>query len=187
MRIDAPPPRPSSARIDAIAVSMRAWVVGLLAWFCEVLDAVSPTLRALPGFEARLSQIKASIARDLRCAARMTRLYLIAAALARHDIPMCNRRPPPGHVNRRRVSRRAYYRAATSGAIRGLNHGSLRQRAIALRQLLERTATQIARVLCTMRRLHAAGAKIRPTIEAPRAIRCTPAARSPALVCFDSS
>lgn len=173
-------PRSSPARFDAIPVSLRAWVAGLLVWFCEVLDAVSPALRALPGFEPHLAEIKAAIARDLRRSVHIARLYLVNAAYERATLKVRRARYHPPYVKRTRLSARGFCRAATSGALRGLNQGSLRQRAEAMRRFLDTLDRRVTRVQRQLRAMYQRGPTDRAGVSAalhPRLPNTLPRAR----------
>jgi hypothetical protein len=153
MRLVAQPIRANLAIVDAVTASMRGWLIALLAWFCEVVDALPRAAWRCPLLRDAYAASKRAIAADLRRATRKVRkiLFLRAndafrATCARQGIHRVPRGVRPG-VRAGKRGRGQVWRRATAGIVAGMHHGSLRARIKRLRAMLDNTAPFVARVL----------------------------------------
>jgi hypothetical protein len=153
MRLVAQPNRPNLAIIDAVTASMRGWLIALLAWFCEVVDALPRAAWRCPLLREAYAASKRAIAADLRRATGALRkiLFLRAndafrASCARQGIHRVTRGVRPG-VRAGKRARCRIWRLATTGIVAGMHHGSLRVRISRVRAMLDNPAPFVARVL----------------------------------------
>ncbi len=142
-----PKPTDQSALCAPALATLRAWVIGLLAWFCDLLDTLPPALTRAAPVRAFVSARKAGIARDLRASVRHLGHALIILGTARMDFALRRRvqRSYPG-AKRSRCSERHL-----TSALAGMNAGTLRQRAHRLAAALADLEPLIARTLKLMR------------------------------------
>jgi hypothetical protein len=136
---------------DAIAASLRGWLVLLMAWFCEVLDRLPPEVLNHPLFREARAIGKARLAADLRCAVRDLGHHLILHAGPRVRLARWRQRArlyinatPAGLRSAKRLGR--VTRLFTRPALAGFNSGTLRQRAERLATALANLEPLIARV-----------------------------------------
>lgn len=151
MRLVAPPVLDTTP-LEALRVSLRAWLVDTLVW---LVTALAPLRRNAPAW---LKQLIAAAEReldaDLRATAQDLRRLLIAHAYARLALPA----PPRGGKwrplsVRRRAQTGAFIRKCTATALKRLHAGSLQQRAERLRDMLDNPEPLIAETCAHMRRM----------------------------------
>ena len=164
--------------LEAHRVSMRDWLVSLIA---ALIEALSKTwARGL--FENAERDIDA----ELRQTVRELRMLLVAHAFARLRPPKHSAGPARPHLRARRLSHGVFIRKCTSPVLKHLHRGSISERSEHLRALIDNLDPLIDSVFAHMQRMFA-----RPRIAGPQ-VRIAPAAPlanalSPAPLCADTS
>ncbi|MGD9981648.1 MAG: hypothetical protein AB7H66_05530 [Hyphomonadaceae bacterium] len=149
-------PRDRTALCEPVAASLKGWLHLLIAWFCDVLEAIPPAARRLPWVRDFIAAQKARIARDLRLSVRDLGNMLII-----HTHPRMNfarkrifQRCYPGAAGRGlRFGRVPYGKRLATRMLAGMNRGPLRQRAERLAAALDNLEPLIARMLVRWRKL----------------------------------
>lgn len=136
----------NTALCERPVASLKGWLIEIMLWFCEVLDAAAPYTRRWPVVAAFLRAAKAQIARDLRFGVHTLGRALILHGIARMNFarPRIRHASFPGQPIRvpiRRLIR----------VLRGMNSGPLRQRAERLARAIDNLEPLIARTLKHMR------------------------------------
>jgi len=157
MRLVAPP-APDLRPVDACTASLRGWLIALLAWFCDVVDALPASAWRCAIVRDAYAAAKRRIAQDLRCSVGHLRRIVFLRAYASFRTTTGRIQPHkfargvrPG-LRAGEKRRRYCFRAITAGVIAGMHEGSLRERVKRFRAMLDDPARLIARVL---KRLHA--------------------------------
>ena len=191
MRLVAQSNRPNLAVVDAISASMRGWLIALLAWFCEVVDALPGAAWRCPLLREAYAASKRAIVADLRRATRDLRVILFLRAYdafrptgARQLLHKFSRGVRPG-VRAGKRARCRFWRLATAGVIAGMHHGSLRARINRVRAMLDTPAPFVARVLKRLNAIWRAPHGQGLVLTASREPHASQAA--PTLIAFDSS
>ncbi|MGD9966904.1 MAG: hypothetical protein AB7T59_10310 [Hyphomonadaceae bacterium] len=139
-----------TALCEPVAASLQRWLVLLIAWFCDVLEAIPPAARRSPFVRAAIAAAKARIARDLRMSVRALGHMLIIHTLARMNFASRRTRQrlfPGGAGRGLRVAHRYCTTRLLARTLSGMHEGSLRQRAERLAAALDNLEPLIARML----------------------------------------
>ncbi len=152
MRLVAQPNRPNLAIVDAVTASLRSWLIALLAWFCDVVDALSAPAWRCAIVRDAYAAAKRRIAMNLRRATGEMRKIIFLHAHARFHFATGRARV---HRFTRGVragvragrDRPPIWRIATAGIITGMHEGTLRDRVKRLRAMLDHPERLIARAL----------------------------------------
>jgi hypothetical protein len=176
--------------VQRVRANLCAWVIEALVWLTAALDGVPRAWRRHPIVRAAITEGNARIARGMRLCVHVLRLLIILTGCQRfrpaHTRMRASRLPPnvaPG-FRAMRVSRSV--RRATSGIVRGMHEGSLKQRATRLRRAFETFETFVARFLARFAELWRCPRQRALVVCAPQrdALGSTPHA---APACADSS
>jgi hypothetical protein len=144
--------------VEACTASIRGWLIALMAWFCDVVDALPCSAWRYPLVREAYAAAKLRIARTLRRDIGYLRqiIFLRAYAAFRETFGRNQARKIPANTphgfRAGAPRRRAFYRAVTAGAVNRMSEGPLRRRIARLRAMLDCPEALVARVL---KRLHA--------------------------------
>jgi hypothetical protein len=151
-------PTTDLAAVERCTALMLGWAIALLAWFCQVIDALPRAAWRCPLLREAYAASKRAIAADLRRSTfYMRKLIFLRAHAAfrftggRVEPHKFARGARPG-VRLGEKRRRHRFRALTAGVIANMHQGALRDRVKRLRAMLDNPARLVARVL---KRLHA--------------------------------
>lgn len=145
--------RPDLAPLEAYAASLRAWLVSVLAWF---VDTFAPAARGGGPIGALLASLAPRLRADLRATASDLRYVLFLRAYARLRLSgrIRNAAHPHGAPTGVRVQRVACgLHTFIGGTLRGLNRGSLHERARRLAHILDNPERFIARIVARLEKL----------------------------------
>lgn len=152
MRHIAQPAIKDTSPIDAVTASIQGWLIALMTWFCDVVDALPRAAWRCPLVREAYAAAKRQIVADLRCATGNLRKIIFLRAIAafrvktgRASVHGIARGARPGVRANKRC--RQIWRIATAGVIGRMHEGSLRARVERLRKNLENPAAIVARVL----------------------------------------
>lgn len=164
--------------LEAHRVSMRDWLVSLIAWLIETLSKT--WLRDV------LTEAERDIDAELRHTTRELRALLVAHAFARLRPHKSHAGATRAHHRAQRVTPGAFIRKCTSPVLKHVHRGSISERSERLRQIIDNLEPLIDAVFAHMSRMFA-----RPRV-AGRQVRIAPAAPLGAapsfmLVCADTS
>lgn len=148
MRFVAPLTIQDISSVNAVTAAITGWLIALAAWFCDVVDAVPHAAWRLPLVREAYAAAKRRIAASLRRATGDLRKILFLRAMNAF-------RATTGRVSHQRSARgvrvryvrNRIWRIATAGVVKSMHEGTLRDRIKRLRDMLERPAAFVARVL----------------------------------------
>lgn len=138
--------------LEAASASIRSWLIAMLAWFCDVVDAMPARAWRYAIVRDAYAAAKQRIAATLRRDTHLLRKILFLHANARFRFATGRVRVDRIHRGVRaglRAGRRRppIWRIVTAGAVTGMHQGSLHDRVQRLRAMLDNPERFIARVL----------------------------------------
>lgn len=135
---------------DAVSASIRGWLIALMAWFCDVVDALPASAWRFAIIRDAYAASKRRIAAGLRRDASVLRKIIFLYAHARFTFATGRARTFTRGVRPGlRAGRTAppIWRTATAGIVTGMHQGALRDRVKRLRAMLENPERLIPRAL----------------------------------------
>lgn len=136
--------------VEAVSASIRTWLIALLAWFCDVVDALPASAWRCAIVRDAYAASKRRIVAGLRRDTGALRKIIFLHAVARFTFATGRARTVTRGV---RAGLRAgrtpppIWRIATAGIVASMHQGSLRDRAKRLRAMLDNPERLIARAL----------------------------------------
>lgn len=146
------PPINDPSLLEAASASIRRWLIAMLAWFCDVVDAMPTRAWRYAIVRDAYAAAKQRIAKTLRRDTHVLRTILFLHANARFRFATGRIRIDRIHRGVRgglRAGRRRppVWRTVTAGVVCGMHQGSLRARVQRLRAMLDNPERLIRRVL----------------------------------------